>query len=260
MTERLGSMSDDRLGGALTLLDVEWPPTPELAPRVMAAVRADRRPRVVRLPLSRSKRILLIAAAIVLFLAGAAVAARLIIDLGAVVVEVTPGTPGPLPSPTLAPLGREITLVEARRILGANLPVPGRLGRPDGIWADEVGTDAGTVARITMAWNAGPTLPAIPGTSYGALLMRFEGRSDIAFKKVWEDDGIVEGALIHGTDGIWLSGTHRLDLLTSEGPVTIGVDGNVLLWDDSPYTMRLETTLPKAQAVRIASSATPGTS
>ena len=32
----------------------------------------------------------------------------------------------------------------------------------------------------------------------------------------------------------------------------MGVDGNVLLWRDGPYTMRLETSLPKAEAVRIA--------
>lgn len=259
MTERLRSMSDEQLGGALAVLDVDWPATPELPPPVMAAVRADRRPRVVRLPLSRSKRMLLMAAAIVLLLAGAAVAAKIIIDLGAVVVEVNPGTPGPLPSPSLAPLGREITLAEARRILGADVPVPARLGRPAGIWADEITTDAGTVERITMAWRAGPALPPIPGTPYGALLMRFEGRADIAFKEVWEDTGIVEGALIHGSDGVWISGTHQLELRTSEGPVTLRVDANVLVWDDAPFTMRLETTLPKGLAVLVARSTPPGT-
>ena len=259
MTERLPSMSDEQLGGALAVLDVEWPPPPELASRVMATVRADRRPRVARLPLSRSKRILLIAAAIVLLLAGAAVAAKLIIDLGAVVVEVTPGTPGPLPSPTVAPLGREITLAEASQILGADVPVPARLGRPDGIWADEVGTDAGRVARITMAWRAAPTLPRLPGTPYGAVLMRFEGSAEIAFKEVWEDTGVLEEVVIHGSGGVWISGTHRLELRTSGGPVTLRVDGNVLVWDDPPYTMRLEMTLPKAQAARIARSIPTGT-
>ena len=33
------------------------------------------------------------------------------------------------------------------------------------------------------------------------------------------------------------------------------VEGNVLLWRDGPYTMRLETSLPKTDAIRIAASA-----
>lgn len=259
MTERLRAMSDERLGGALATLDVDWPPAPELESAVMAAVRLDRRPRVVRLPPARSKRVFLIAAAIVLLLAGAAVAAKIIIDLGAVVVEVTPGTPGPLPSPTVAPLGREITLGEARRLLGAEVPVPTRLGPPDGLWADDISTDAGIVTRITMAWRPGPTLPGIPGTPYGAVLMRFEGRADIAFKEVWEETGVVRQTVIHGSDGIWISGTHRLELLTGDGPMTLRIDGNVLVWDDVPYTMRLETTLPMSQMVRIARSIPTGT-
>ena len=91
MTTRLRSMSDDELGRALAGLDLAWPPDPDLAPRVIAATRGRRHPKILRLPLSRTKRILLIAAATVLLLAGAAVAARFLVDLGAVVVERTPG-------------------------------------------------------------------------------------------------------------------------------------------------------------------------
>jgi len=50
------------------------------------------------------------------------------------------------------------------------------------------------------------------------------------------------------------TGPHTIRLLTSEGIVYTGVDGNVLLWRDGPYTMRLETSLTKAEAVRIADS------
>jgi hypothetical protein len=65
MSDRMRSMSDEELGGALATLDVDWAATPDLAREVMARVSPDRLPRVVRLPLSRSKRILLIAAATV---------------------------------------------------------------------------------------------------------------------------------------------------------------------------------------------------
>ncbi len=260
MSERPASMNDEQLGAALSALDLEWPPTPRLAPAVMAAARdAERRPKVVRLPMSRRKRILLIAAATVLLLAGVAVAAKLIVDLGAVVVEVTPHAPGSLPSTSAIPFGRPITLDEAGDLLGRAAPVPARLGPPDRIWADEVVADGAEVVRVTMVWRPGPDLPVITGTRYGAVLMRFEGDADVAFKDVYADTGVVEPAPFDGIEGIWTSGTHLLQLLSSEGVVYVRVDGNVLLWRDGSYTMRLETSLRKAAAVRVAASTPAGT-
>jgi hypothetical protein len=252
-------MSDEELGSVLSVLDLAWPTTPDLAPSVMAATR-DRAPRVVRLPLSRSKRIMLIAAAIVLLLAGAAVAAKIIFDLGAVVVEVTPSLPGPLPTPSIAPTGEPITLREAGALLGRDLGFPARLGRPDRLWADEVRTEAGDVARVTMTWRAGPDLPEISDTGFGAVLMVFEGDANVASKSLYEDTGVLEFETIEGVEYYWTTGAHALELLTSEGVVHIRVEGNVLLWRDGPYTMRLESELPKADALGLAASLTAGTS
>ena len=257
MSERLRAMSEQELAATLSSLDLAWPPSPDLAPVVMASVRVSSRPRVVRLPLSRPKRILLIAAASLLLLAGVALAAKFVIDLGAVVVEVTPG-PLTQPTPTAgAPFGEALTIQEATAVFGDDLLLPERLGPPDRLWADEVFTDTGEVVRITAAWDPGPGLPVIEGSRYGAILMRFEGETDQAFKEIYQDTGVVSSAPFDGIDGIWTRGRHTLRLLTSEGLVYVGVDGNVLLWRDGPYTMRLETSLPKGQAVRIA--ATVGT-
>jgi len=258
MSERLRSMSDEELGGVLSVLDLAWPPTPDLAPSVMAATRS-RQPRVVRLPLSRSKRIMLIAAAVVLLLAGAAVAAKIIIDLGAVVVEVTPSPSEPLPTPSVAPTGEPITLREAGVRLGQEVGFPVRLGRPDRLWADEVLTEAGEVARVTIAWRARPVLPEISGTGFGAILMIFEGDANVASKILYEDTGVLEFETIGGTEYFWTTGTHSLELLTGEGVVDLRVEGNVLLWRDGPYTMRLETELPKAEALMLAGSMPAGT-
>lgn len=255
MSERLRSMSDEALGGALSTLDLGWPPTPDLAPTVTAATRAGKQPRVVHLPLSRSKRILLIAAATVLLLAGAAVAAKIAIDLGAVVVEVTPSVPGPHPTTSVAPTGEPVTLEEAGALLGRAVAVPGRLGRPDRIWADEVFMEAGEVARVTMAWRARPDLPEISGTWFGVVLMVFEGDANQASKDIYADTGVLQYESVDGVEYYWTSGAHVLELLTSEGVVFVRVEGNVLLWRDGPFTMRLETSLPRADAIRIASSA-----
>jgi hypothetical protein len=257
MSDRIRSMSDDELGGALATLDLEWAATPELAPGVVARVSSERRPRVVRLPLSRPKRIALIAAATVLLLAGAAVAAKIIIDLGAVVVEYTPSRPGLLPTPSIVPTGEPITLREASVLLGRDVALPTQLGEPDRVWADTVFTESGKVPRVTLAWRARPGLPQIEGARYGAVLVVFEGDANQASKEIYEDTGVLRFETVDGVDYYWTRGTHLLQLLTSEGVVYVRVDGNVLLWRDGPHTMRLETALPKAEVMRIVSS--PGT-
>jgi hypothetical protein len=255
MSERIRSMSDDELGGALATLHVDWAPTPELASQVMARVSSDPHPRLARLPLSRPKRIALIAAATVLLLAGAAVAAKIIIDLGAVVLQVTPGPPGLLPTPSIAPTGGPVTLREAGILLGKDVTLPARLGRPDRVWADTVFAESGKVARVTLAWPARPGLPEISGARFGAVLVIFEGETNQASKELYEDTGVLQVETVAGIDYYWTTGTHLLQLLTSEGVVYVRVDGNVLLWRDGPHTMRLETALPKAEALRIARSA-----
>jgi hypothetical protein len=252
MTERLHAMDDAGLARALAGLELAWPDTPDLEVGVMARTRAER-PRVVRLPLSRTKRTLLIAAAIVLLLAGAAVAARIVIDLGAVVIEVDP-RPSALPSTTTAPFGTPLSVTEAERLLGEELPLPAELGRPDRVWADEVITDAGEVVRITAAWEPTPDLPAIDGSRFGAVLMRFEGDTDQASKDVYQETGTVEPAFVDGREAVWTTGPHILRLLTSEGSFDVRVEGNVLLWTDGRYTMRLETAVPRSDSVRIATS------
>ena len=251
MSERLRSMSDEDLGRALSQLDLSWPPEPDLAERVMGGVRAA--PRVVRLPMRRSRRLLLIAAAIVLLLAGAAVAAKIVIDLGAVVVEVGP-RPSSVPSPSAPPLGERITFQQAKALLGDDVPFPARLGQPDGIWADHLFTDAGDVVRISAAWRPSSALPRIPGTGYGAILIRFEGNANVAFKDVYEDTGTFEPVRVDGGEAYWLAGRHQLRILTSDGMAYVTIEGNVLLWRDGQYTMRLETALSEHEALVIAES------
>ena len=256
MTERLRALADDELGEALSSLDVEWPATPDLAPAVRARV-ASPPATAVRLPRRRRTKVMLIAAAVTLLLGGAAVAAKLVIDLGAVVVRVPQGT-GTLPSDPPRSFGEPIDLERATDLLGDEVEVPAALGTPDRVWADEVITDTGTVVRVTLAWEPRAGLPAIQGTQHGAILMRFEGDQDQAAKDINEETGTVEPALVGDAEAVWTTGAHLLELLTSDGMRYVRVNGNVLLWRDGPYTLRLETSLPKAEAVRIAESL-PGT-
>jgi hypothetical protein len=257
MSEPLRAMADDELGDAVSSLDLAWPATPDLVPAVMGRVAASPAT-IVRLPRRRRTKILLIAAAVTLLLAGAAVAAKLVIDLGAVVVSV-PEESRTLPKASPPPLGEPIGLDEAADLLGSAVPIPEALGAPDRVWADRVVTDVGFVVRVTLAWDAGPALPAIDGSRFGAVLMRFEGDLDLASKEVYEDTGTVRPSWVGSNEAIWTTGPHLLRLLTGDGVASVRVDGNVLLWRDGAHTLRLETTLPEVRAVRIAESI-PGTS
>ncbi len=85
--------------------------------------------------------------------------------------------------------------------------------------------------------------------------MVFEGDANLASKDVYEDTGVLQFETVDGVDYYWTRGTHLLELLTSEGVVSVRVDGNVLLWRDGQHTMRLETALTKSEALRVAGPA-----
>jgi hypothetical protein len=253
MSDRLRELTDEQLGAALATLDLDWPEHPELTGDVRTAIRSNPPATVVRLPRRRRTKVLLIAAAALFLLAGAAVAAKLVIDLGAVVVRV-PDQPGTLPSSSPAPYGEPISLEAAADLLGADVPVPSSLGAPDRIWADRVTTDAGEVVRVTLAWRPRAGLPAMAGSRFGAVLMRFEGDVELASKELHQQTGTLEGAWVGNIEALWTTGVHALDLLTDDGPISVRVDGNVLLWRDGDLTFRLETALAKRRAEAIAES------
>jgi hypothetical protein len=148
-----------------------------------------------------------------------------------------------------------VTLEEAAVLIGGDITLPARLGRPDRVWADEVFTDAGEVARVTLAWRARHDLPEVSETRYGAVLMVFEGDANLASKTLYEDTGVLRFQTVDGVEYYWTKGTHLLELLTGDGVAFVRVEGNVLLWRDGRHTMRLETLLPKAEALRIGVSA-----
>ena len=266
-TDRWTSMTQEQLGSALRAAgdQVQWPPTPDLTTAVLAEIRRQGHgPARARQRLgcrSRRRAIVLIAVAFLL-LAAVAVAAKLVIDLGAVMVRTAPGAGGGLPTrpPGGADFGTPVTLAEAAGVAGFAPAIPAGLRDPDQVWVDHapIGFDpTQTQARIVMAWAPSPALNGIPGTPWGAVLMQFEGEVDVAFKVVYEETGTLSHAYVNGRDAYWTHGEHELTLLTSEGYRTFRVTGNVLLWSDGGFTFRLETELPKRAAVAVAEGVRP---
>jgi hypothetical protein len=257
MTERLHGLDDDALGRALatTARDIEWPATPDLAARVARQLHEiEREPSVTgpRLSLPRRRRTLVLVAVGIALLA-AALAAKVVIDLGALTIDTIPGRPTSLPSAVASgpTLGHPATLREAEREAGFAVQVPAVLGDPEAVWVDSA--QDGT--RVVLAWPASETLPTIDDLPWGAVLYEFHGQMEQASKGVFMDGNTFEDVDVDGHDGIWIAGEHELDIVTDEGTYSrYRVTGNVLVWEADGIVLRLETSLGRAAALRIAES------
>lgn len=266
MSDRIAAMPDDELGAALTTLGYElaWPEAPDVANAVSASIREQMAtPSLVapRLSLPSRHRTLFLIAATLLALAGAALAARLVIELGAVAVQVLPGRPTTLPTDvaTGPDLGREVTLEEAADIAGFRPVLPAALGAPRRTWVDEADVSfEDRAVRIVTEWAPSDTLPEIPRTGAGAVLMQFRGEWEVASKLLYAETNHFGGAIVDGQDAFWTSGEHELRLVSGDRTRRLLVTGNVLIWQDAGFTFRLETALPKPRAIDIAESAPAG--
>ena len=140
-------------------------------------------------------------------------------------------------------LGRPTTVDAAGAALGFDVLVPAELGEPDGVFVD---ADA---SHVSLTWLPDGRLSRIPGTPWGAILIEFSGDKVQAVKSVaidgaeWVDAG--------GVRGYWLAEPHVLQL--ADG-TTFRVRGNVLLFQSGRTTLRLESGLDQAAAIRLAAS------
>jgi hypothetical protein len=177
----------------------------------------------------------------------------MVIDLGVLTIDTIPGRPTALPSavasgPTLGP---PATLPDAEREAGFTARVPDAMGAPDAVWVDE--TPDG--ARIVLGWKPNATLPAIDDLPWGAVLYEFHGDAVMVSKLLFTDATRFAQVEVDGHDAWWIAGPHELDLVTDEGTYArYRVTGNVLVWKSGDVVLRLETSLDRASAIRIAES------
>jgi hypothetical protein len=199
----------------------------------------------------RGRRSVALLAAALLLIAAIAAAARL--SIGAVTIRQEPSPPPTLPtSSETVGFGEPATLRRAAAELGAPLLVPSSLGEPGGVYVDRISASS---VRATLAWAPSASLPRIGGLPWGGVLQEFRGDAALATKILYGDaQGRVERITVRGESGYWLTGAHELDVVTGAGDQRLLVTGNVVLWRSGDITLRLETALPKADALRIASS------
>ena len=215
-----------------------------------------------RLSLPSRRRTLILVVAAVLFLAGVALAARLVFHMGAIGIEIIDGPPTSLPSNAVtdADLGREVSFAQARPWRGSPRRSPRHWGHPIGSGSTKPrSTWSPERSRSASSPRGSPPreLPAIDGTNTGALSMQFEGGWEVAAEQLFAETDRYGDAIVEGRPAFWTTGAHTLTLVSGRESRRVLVTGNVLIWQDAGYTFRLETMLPRAQAIALAETVTP---
>jgi len=164
---------------------------------------------------------------------------------------VAPTSPGPLGSDL--DLGFLTTAAEAPKLTDFGLlrPTDPSIGPPDAIWARE--------GRLTLVWKSRPGLPDTHEPGVGLLLTEFHGSVDHDFfGKMIGGGTTVTPVSVGGSTGYWIAGAiHDFFYLDANGKVVSDdrrVVGDTLIWSLGPVTFRLETSLGRDAAIRIAES------
>jgi hypothetical protein len=181
-----------------------------------------------------------------------------------------PGGPPPSVAPTGTPAGSPVALgasmglgdvvdpfdpsaLERRAGFPVAQPTDPAVGAPATAWVDDA-----RGGQVTLLWPAGEGLPPTLEPSIGLLLSQFRGAvNDGFFNKAIHEGTIVEPVEVDGREAFWITGEPHV--LFWDGPTGFVDDarrwvGDVLLWSDGPITFRLESTLGRDAAIRIAES------
>jgi hypothetical protein len=228
----------------LAELRVEWPPEPDVAPRVRARLEAEPRRR-------RFRPAWAVALAILVFGGGVAAvpparsAVLRWLGIEGVRIERVPEAPTPAPSTSPA-----LELGEPSRLAPGTL-VPSALGPPDAVYA------AGD--RVTLLYRPRRGLPESGHSGAGALLSQFPGRTRVEFvRKLAGPDTPVEPVRVDGEPGYWLGGVAHGVIyedpsgVIRESPARLA--GPTLVWRHGALTLRLEADIPKSRALAVARS------
>jgi hypothetical protein len=268
------------LGGHLA-----YPPTPDLATSVRARLVAVPPPAAPWHRRLRTRPPLMLAAAILVVLlavgvalvaspsARAAIAERL--GVPGVTIWHIPIVPDRTPmvatpvggyreTPTLVPVNVRLSLgeplaslAEARArvpyaVLAPTLP---ELGTPDELYLEPrpVG------GQVALVYRARPGLPESVQTGVAVLVTQFQGRLEPGLiGKGLGPNSRLEQVAVNGRSALWIEGfPHQFIYYDRDGKMEnalIRLAGNVLLWEQGGLTLRIEGSLSKEQALRIAES------
>jgi hypothetical protein len=244
---------------------LEWPPTPDLAPGVRARLDepAPRRRRLAGLlPPAGLRRSLALALVALLLLAGTVFAAApgvrdAVLDffgLQGATVERRETLPTPPPERPLD-LGARTSLAAARERLGFEPLVPSQPGEPDGVYVRS-GPPGG---ELSLAYRARPGLPRAGTTRLGLLVSEFRGELAPEYLgKIVGQATAVQRLSIDGAPALWIQGAPHFFFYRGPGgepaDTTLRIAQNVLLAERGGLLVRLEGAFDRERAVAIARS------
>ena len=153
--------------------------------------------------------------------------------------------------------GAVVSLAAARQAVGINVLVPTLAGltRPDEVRV----AHPPTTGEVALVYRSRSKLPSTNAADIGMVIAMFKGRlASGAFAKFLGPGTSVEPTTVQGVPGYWIEGApHGFAFVDADGNIqtqTFRLAGNVLLWERNGLTLRIESQLPRAQAVRVAES------
>jgi hypothetical protein len=230
---------------------VEFPPTPDLGPRVrerLAARPESREGLTSRRGLALTFALLAVAVGAVLAVPQTRAAILEFFHLRGVTIERV----GELPTVPLQQdfnklfLGEKVSLDEVRDRADFEIVVPEALGDPDGVYFQE--SPPGGMVSLVYGTPEHPQ----------ALFTQFRGSvEDVIFKKTAAGTQI-DSVRVGGEPGYFLSGNpHEFSYFDRRGEYRqeiVRLAGNTLLWERGPLTLRLEADINREEALKIARS------
>jgi hypothetical protein len=226
---------------------VEFPPTPELSRRVRTRLAEGRAPRFA----VGGRRGLVIALAVLAVAIGAVLAVpqtrAAILEffrLRGVTIERVDELPT-VPAQARLNLGSPVDIDRVK--VPWKIVVPTELGEPDAVYYRP--HPPGGMVSLLYGSQEEPR----------AIFTQFQASVDEAFQKKILAETRIEPVTIHGQPGYWLAGApHVFVFVDAEGRFqeeSVRLAGNVLLWERGTLTLRLEAEVSKAEALKIARSA-----
>ena len=227
---------------------VEFPPAPDLTPRVRERL-ADSRPRRAfgsRRALALTFAVLAVVVAAVMAVPQTRAAILEFFHLRGVTIERV----NELPTVPIQQgfgevfVGDRVTLDEARQAVHFPLVVPKALGEPDEVYLQKDSPPGGMVSFI-YGTREHPR----------ALFTQFEATvQEVIFKKVAEGT-VIERVMVNGSPGFWVGGAHFFTYFDRNNEFReeqVRLSGKALIWERGTLTLRLEADVTKSEALRIA--------
>ena len=242
--------------------ELDWPDTPELAPRVRARL-AEPPPRRRPRPLVWGGRRSLALALVLLLVLAAVTAAAVpavrdavldVLGLQGATVERRTTLPTPPPERRLD-LGRRTTLANARERLTFDPLVPAAPSDPEGVYVRR----SVPGGELSMTYLPRPGLPRARSTRLGLVISEFRGDLDPDYiGKLVGPGGVVERVTVDGARAIWVEGApHFFFYRDPKGRPThrdLRLAHNVLLVERGNLLVRLEGAFSRERAIAIARS------